>query len=454
MIVIQVLGCSHHHAPVMVREQMAFTPDQVRQALTFFRLAWPQTEAVLLSTCNRVELYTASPDRTGEDGNDGNVSLPEGPDLAQRTLFLAICRHLATESISPHLKESAGPEAVRHLFAVASGLDSMVVGEPQITAQVKQAYTLAVEAGTAGTIMHALFQTSLRCGKRIAGETLLHQRRVSIPSVAVMDFASQIFERLSDKQILVLGAGEMGEETLRYLRESGAKSITVINRSRSRAEALARAWNGDTGDWEERSDAIARADLVVSTTGATEPIVTLADLKERLAKRANRPLLILDLAVPRDIDPAIGQLSQVFLMTIDDLRETCARNQRLRARELPKAQRIIDDEVALFLAGLHRRMAVPVIRQLREDWSRLRDEELERLFRKLPDPDEHTQEVIREAFDRLVNKLLHSPMESLRTESERGAATGLIHALTRLFRLGSPPGLPESLPVSQKTEKT
>ena len=434
---IHVLGCSHHHASVAIRERLAFTPSQVRQALTLFRLAWPQTEAVLLSTCNRVELYTATPDFSESYSENGSESrTAELPDLPQRTLFLAISRHLTSETISAHLREVANADAVRHLFAVTSSLDSMVVGEPQITAQVKQAYTLAVEAGTAGTMMHSLFQTALRCGKRVASETMLHQRRVSIPSVAVVDFAGQIFERFDDKQILVLGAGEMGEETLRYLRQAGAKSITVINRSRPRAEALAQVWQGTVCDWDERVDALAQADLVVSTTGATEPIVTLSDVEKRLAKRANRPLLILDLAIPRDIDPAVGQLSQVFLRSIDDLREACEQNQRKRAQELPEAERIIDDEVTQFLSELHQRSAVPIIRRLREDWQRLRDEELERLFRKLPDPGEQTQAAIREAFDRLVNKLLHSPMESLRAESERGAPTGLVRALARLFRLG------------------
>ncbi|MDD3469257.1 MAG: glutamyl-tRNA reductase [Thermoguttaceae bacterium] len=442
---IHVLGCSHHTTPVAIREKLAFTPKQVRETLEVFRLAWPGVEAVLLSTCNRIELYTASsaeadavsltqisPDFSGDATADGILY----PDHAERIAFLAICRQLETGHVAPHLSDLPSEEAVQHLFTVASSLDSMVVGEPQILSQVKQAYSIAVEAGTAGSIMHSLFQTALRCGKRVAGETQLHQRRVSVPSVAVADFAGRIFERFDDKRVLIIGAGEMGEETLRYLQDAGAKQITVVNRSRSKAEALAERWGGRVRDWNELLDAVVDADLVISTTGASEPIVTQKTLAKKFAVRAQRPLFVLDLAMPRDFDPAIGKLDQVFLYAIDDLQQACGRNQQLRDRELPKVERIITEEAASFMSEWHHRVTAPVIRQLREDWQRPKEDELQRLFRKLPDLDVHAQEEVRQSFDRLVNKLLHVPMESLRDEAKRGTPYGLIRALARLFRIG------------------
>ncbi len=443
---IHVLGCSHHTTPVAIREKLAFTPKQVQDALKFFRLAWPGVEAVLLSTCNRIELYTASsaeadalsltqisPDFSGDASTEGVWY----PDHAERLAFLAVCRQLETDRIASHLSDLPSEEAVRHLFTVASSLDSMVVGEPQILSQVKQAYSIAVDAGTAGGVMHTLFQTALRCGKRVANETLLHKRRVSVPSVAVGDFAGRIFERFDDKRVLIIGAGEMGEETLRYLQDAGAKQITVVNRSRANAESLAERWGGAVRDWNELLDAVVDADLVISTTGATEPIVTRNALAKKFAMRAQRPLFVLDLAMPRDFDPAIGKMDQVFLYAIDDLQQACGHNQLLRDQELPKVERIISEEVASFMLDWRHRVTAPVIRQLREDWQRPKEDELQRLFRKLPELDAHSQEEVRQSFDRLVNKLLHAPMESLRNEAKQGVPYGLIRALARLFHIGS-----------------
>ena len=227
--------------------------------------------------------------------------------------------------ILQHLRLRAGDEAVQHLFTVAASLDSMVVGEPQILAQVKQAYQLATEEGSTGPLLHAAFQAALKAAKRVAGETTIQQRRVSIPSVAVADFAQQIFERFDDKHTLVIGAGEMAEETLRYLKDQGARDVTVVNRSPERALELAGRWGGRARPWDDLLAAMAEADLVISTTGAEEPIVTLEQFLTVEPRRHGRPLFILDLAVPRDFDPAIGDRPEVYLYSIDDLREACER---------------------------------------------------------------------------------------------------------------------------------
>ena len=282
---LQMIGCSHHHSSIAVRERLAFSPVQCGLALDGLRERFPQVEAVLLSTCNRVEIYTAAEDPL------------VGPSHEQVAQFMADFHQLPMYEIFDDLFERTGEDAVRHLFTVAASLDSMVVGEPQILAQVKQAYELAKDRQSTGPLTHGVFQTAVRVARRVTTETTLHQRRVSIPSVAVGDFASQIFERFDDKKILVIGAGEMGEETLRYLQDEGAHDVTVVNRSFERAEQLAHRWQGRAEPWERLPAELVKADLVISTTGASEPIVTLAQYKQIEAARYQRPLFILDLAI-------------------------------------------------------------------------------------------------------------------------------------------------------------
>ncbi len=419
---VQVLGCSYHNTAIAVRERLAFSPDQACAALDQFRAIFLKSEAVLLSTCNRIELYAATE----------NGAAPSREELAQ---FLADFHGISKETVLEHLYHHVDREAVGHLFTVASSLDSMVVGEPQILSQVKQAYLMATERRTAGPITHATFQAALHVARRVAGETSIHQRRVSIPSIAVVDFAQQIFERFDDKKILVIGAGEMAEETLRYLQDEGASDITVVNRSAERAAELAQIWRGRALAWNRLLDGVAAADLVISTTGAEEPIVTLEQFRQIEAARFERPLFVLDLAVPRDFEPAIADRPGVYLYSVDDLRQACERNRQRRNKELPAAQRIVEDETARFMGELHHRLTGPVIQQLRAGWDRPKEEELRRLFNKLPELDDHSREEIRRSFERLVNKLLHPPMESLRNESRHGAPNGLLEALARLFQI-------------------
>jgi glutamyl-tRNA reductase len=418
----QVVGCSHHNAPIAVREQLAFSESQARAALGEFRRQFPDVEVVLLSTCNRVELYAAA-----------DVSCPELPEVAE---FFGRVQGINASELAGHLHEYADEMAVEHLFNVAASLDSMVIGEPQILAQVKHAYQTAVEEGSAGPMLHAAFQAALKAARRIVGETSIQQRHVSIPSVAVGDFAQNIFERFDDKNTLVIGAGEMAEETLRYLRDHGARQVTVVNRSIERASELALRWDGTPLPWSRLAAALTAADLVISATGAQEPVVTLKQFLEIEPSRKARPLFILDLAVPRDFEPAIGDRSEVYLYSVDDLRQACARNLADRDKELPAAKRIIAQEADRFFTDLHHRAAGPIIRQLKAGWQKPKDEELRRLFNRLPQLEAHDREEICESFDRLVNKLLHLPLESLRDESRRGFPKALVDAMVRLFQLG------------------
>lgn len=420
---VQMVGCSHHRSPVAIRERLAFTPLQAEEALSRFRHRFPNAEAVLLSTCNRVEVYTAV---------EEPAALPTHQQVAE---FLAEFHGVQLYEIFDDLFERTGEDAVRHLFTVAASLDSMVVGEPQILAQVKQAYQLATDRESTGPLTHAIFQAALKVARRVQSETLLSQKRVSIPSVAVGDFATQIFERFDDKRVLAIGAGEMAEETLRYLCDAGAKDITVVNRTHQRAVELAATFAGRAAPWNELERLLVEADLVVTATGASEPIIRRAEFARIEEARYQRPLFVLDLAMPRDFDPAIGDMLGVYLYTIDDLREACTRNQQERDRELPAAIRIIEDETASFMAELHHRATGPIIQRLKQGWEEPKEGELRRLFNKLPELDDRSREEIRQSFDRLVNKLLHPPLESLRDEARQGSVHGLIEALKRLFQL-------------------
>lgn len=420
---LQMVGCSYHNAPVELRERLAFSPAQAGEALENLRVRFPQAEAVVLSTCNRMEIYTAA-----EDPAVG----PSHEDVAQ---FVADFHGLPIAQVFDDLFERTGDDAVRHLFTVAASLDSMVVGEPQILAQVKQAYELANQCNSTGPLTHSIFQAAVRVARRVTTETALHQRRVSIPSVAIADFARQIFERFDDKHILVIGAGEMGEETLRYLQDEGAHDITIINRTPGRAQELAERWRGRAEAWDQLASVLAKADLVISTTGATEPVVTLPVYRQLEPLRKQRPLFILDLAIPRDFEPTIGDCLGVYLYSIDDLQSACQRNRAERDKELPAAIHIVEQETSRFMAELHHRATGPIIRRLREGWHQPKEDELRRLFNKLPDLDERSREEIANSFDRLINKLLHPPLESLRNEAQKGPPHGLLDALKRLFRL-------------------
>lgn len=421
---LKVIGLNHHSAPIAVRESFAFSPEQLDAALKSWLHRFGDLEAVLLSTCNRTELYLAD-----EEGH-----LPEDREVFE---FLCEEKRLPEQDraeVREHFFTHEDQDAVSHLFSVTCSLNSMVLGEPQILSQVKNAYLKADEIGSAGPLTHRSFQSALHTAKLVASQTALFQRRVSIPSVAVVDFALKIFERLDDKKTLVFGAGEMAEETLQYLRDHGANTITIANRNRSKAEELAKKWAGSVVDWERRHEELVTTDLLISTTGATEPVLKHEDFRKIEPRRSGKPLFALDLAMPRDIEQEIGKNANVYLYSLDDLQEACEKNRKSRDREIPKAKKIIEIETERFFKDLHSRKSGEIIRQLREGWNSRKEDELKRLFNKLPELDEKTQEEIRYAFDRLVGKLLHPPLQSLRDEPPHQSGT-LLEALARLFRL-------------------
>ena len=419
---LHVIGCSHHQSSVSVREKLSFTPDQVKTFLNKFHSTFPLSEAVLISTCNRTELYAAG------------KTLEGIPTSEQMIDFLASERGLESGDISSNLFAHRNQEAISHLFRVAASLDSMVIGEAQILSQVKQAYQLAVDTGHQIPLTHQVFQTAMKVAKRVATETDIHTNRISVPSVAVNVLAGKIFERLSNKRILILGAGEMAEETLTYLSAKDGKDIVVINRTRSKAESLAEKFNGQVADWDDLGGQIADADLIVSTTSAKEPVVTTAMFKEVTGSGRQQPLLVLDLAIPRDFDSKIGELPNVFLYTLDDLQKQCEKNRQSRESQWPKAEKIIQQETTNFFQDVHRRNSGQTIAQLKQQANTAKDAELERLLNRLNlSPEEEA--VIEQSFHRLVNKILHPPLKSINADKS-GDSGGLLEAMKRLFQLG------------------
>lgn len=420
-----MIGCSHHRTPLELREKLAFPTHKVSEALTQFSEHAPQVESVLLSTCNRVEFYAAAA---------SSETLPTKAAVSQ---FLANYHGLSASEIAPQLVELRDEEAIHHLFSVAASLDSMIVGEAQILAQVKQAYEIANASQRTGVLTHSAFQRAAYVAKRVQNETTIHRRRISVPSVAVSEIASEFFERFDDKRIVLLGAGEMGHETLRYLADAGAKHITIVNRNIERANELASGFSARVAQWSELEAQLAMADLVVSTTSATEPIVTLDIFRGIWQRRSQRPLLVLDLAVPRDFDPRIGELSEVYLYSVDDLQQVCDRNIELRRAEWPRAEKIIEEESKKFLSEMVHRGTGPTIQRLREQADRTKQDELARLLSRLQAHglDEYTEREVKQAFERLVNKLLHPPLQSLREQADQPHHATLLDSLRRLFNL-------------------
>ncbi|GIX00430.1 MAG: glutamyl-tRNA reductase [Pirellulaceae bacterium] len=420
-----MVGWSHHHAPVEVRERLAFSKDQAQQALEQFGQLYPETEAVLLSTCNRVEMYVAA------------ESPEQFPPLESVARFLVEFHEESFEELGKQLRVLRDDQAIRHLFMVAAALDSMVIGEAQILAQVKQAYDHACQIASARSLMHQLFQRATVVARRVTNETDIQKRRVSIPSVAVSEIAAEFFERFDDKRILLIGAGEMGTETLRYLIDAGARRIDITNRSLSKAEQLAREFAARPLCWDDLYAAAASADLVVSTTGASEPVVQVEEFRKARTTHHAGPLLILDLAVPRDVDPQVGQLADVYLYTLDDLQQVCDRNVEARQKEWPKATQIVEQELKKFLAESAHRASGPTIQRLRRQAETIKAEELKRLLSRLEarGVDGQACKEIEQAFDRLVNKLLHPPLKSLRDHADTHHHATLLDALRHLFQL-------------------
>ncbi|HIC90390.1 MAG TPA: glutamyl-tRNA reductase, partial [Anaerolineae bacterium] len=317
---------------------------------------------------------------------------------------------------------------------VACGLDSMVLGESQIQGQVAQAYQLALAHGTAGAVISALFRTALRAGKRARSETDISKHATSISHVAV-ELALQIFDNLSQKRVLLIGAGEMAELAARDLVDHGVARLLVVNRSRERAVSLAQKFQGEALGWDRLAQALWQADIVISSTAAPHTILDTETIAIAMHMRRNRPLFLIDIAVPRDIDSAVGNLPNVFLYDIDDLQKVVEANLEQRRQEIPRVQAIVKAEVADFMAWFRALDVVPTIVDLRQHAERIREAELQRALRQLSHLSDREQNVIHSLSQRIVNKILHQPTVRLKQHANDGEAYRYAEAIRDLFGL-------------------
>jgi len=395
------LGLDHRSAPASVREVLAFDGIKYDAGLNVLTQTFPGSEFVILSTCNRVEVYAA----------DSSGHVPQTADL---TDVLAKVHGVKAETFAGHLVTYHDEGAIGHLFRVAASLESLVLGEGQVLGQVREAYRAAIQRQTVGPIFHTVFQAALRVGKLVRERTGMDQGKLSVPSVAV-EVANEVFDSFADKTVLVIGAGKMGELTLRHLKGLKPGQVLVTNRDAERALTLAARWNGQAVPFERLGQALIEADLVISTTAAAEPIVTLDQYVRVQRARRNRLALILDIAIPRDFDPRIGDLDQVTLYHVDDLQAQAHQNQLQRQRGIDPALVIIERETTACHAQLrHQRDAGVLLQQLGNHADQIRQRELTTLFASRPDLTEPDRDAITHMAMRLQNQFLHHPRAAVR----------------------------------------
>ncbi len=420
------LGVDHRSAPTSIREALAFDGSKCVNGLIALKSAHPRAEFVVLSTCNRVEIYSAS---------DTPEFLPSVDALTQ---WLAQFHELASDSFTSHLVVHHDDAVVAHLFRVSASLESLVLGEGQILGQVRDAYHGAVTCGSVGPIFHELFQNAIRVGKLVRSQTGLDQGKLSVASVAV-DVAREVFDHFEDKTVLVIGAGKMADLTLQHLSTLKPGRILIVNRNPERARKAADRWNGRAIPFEMLTQALIEADVVVSTTAADEPIVTKDQYARVQKARRNRLALILDIAVPRDFDPEVGKLDRVMLYNVDDLQAQVQRNLYGRKKGIDPANAIIERETIACVANLkHNRRAGTLLKQLGDyaDAARLR--ELDRFYSTCPDLSESQKDAVAHLAHRLQNQFLHHPRSALKSAATSNGETPhtLLNALRHLFGLG------------------
>jgi glutamyl-tRNA reductase len=407
-----VLGLNHRTAPIEVREHIVFDAERLPHALAALRALPGLAESLIVSTCNRTEVYTVG-------------------GTAESVSAWLVAESGGNAALSDCLYCIEGPDAVRHAFSVAAGLDSLILGEPQILGQLKDAYRAAREAGTAGNILNRLFQTTFAVAKRVRTETAIGAAAVSVASVGIR-LARRVFAGFDRHTALLVGAGEMIELTARHLHAQGIGRLIIANRSTDRAERIAEGLRASVIRLDSLAAHLPQADMVVSSTARPGHVILFEDVVRALEERRHRPMFMLDLAVPRDIDPRVAALEDVYLYTIDDLRQVADENVKSREAEAAVARRLIDADVAGFMAALKVRDAVPAIRELRGRAEAARDAALVEARRQLA-AGQPPEAVLEQLATTLTNRLLHAPSAALREAAESGDAT-LAEAAARLFR--------------------
>ncbi len=414
------VGLNHKTAPVEIREKLSIHDSELPKALSMLISKDTVSEAVILSTCNRTEIYAVV-----EDIESGRKDVID---------FLRDYHELNDDRFVDSIYFYTEEQVVKHLFRVASSLDSMIIGEAQILGQVKQAYQVAHENKATALVLNRLFRHAIECGKRVRTETAIGEAPVSI-SYAAVQLAKNVFESLENRPVMVVGAGKMSVLTIRHLVSNGANPIMVTNRTFSRAEEIACEFSGVAVPFDEKFEKMAEADIVISSTGAPDYVIRKEDVRELMKKRRGKPIFFIDIAVPRDVDPEVGELENVFLYDIDDLKHVVDENLKEREKEAQKAERIVEDEVNEFLDWLLTLDVVPTIKELNRIAHEIREQELEKALKRLNGLDEKQVEAVKALAHGITNKLLHTPIVKVKEAAARKRGYRYVVALRYLFGL-------------------
>lgn len=430
-----LLGLNHRMTPLDLRERLSFTPDQLGAALSDLHSNYlqaieeatskkpsqePLSEALILSTCNRLEIYAVVHEKQ------------KGWEAIEH--FLMQQGSFRWGSLDEHLYRLAGRDVVEHLMRVASGLDSMILGEPQIIGQVSEAFHAAQQARTTGAVLSHLLAEALHTGKRVYTETPISRHTTSTSHAAVQLIETKIKD-LTAAQVLILGAGEIATQAARALRMHDVESITCINRTQTRAVDLAEQIQGKALPWKALPQALIRADVLISATGAPGVLLNREAIRAALAQRHDRKLTIMDLAVPRDIESAVAELPGVYLYNIDDLQATLDKNLALRQAAIPQVEAILQERIESFLRWLHSRQVIPVLTSFRSKVSALADAEVKLALNRMEGLNQQNQLAVTRAVHRIVNKMLHEPTERLKAHAAAGEGFIYAQTLQDLFAL-------------------
>ena len=416
-----ITGVNHKSAPVEVRERLAFDEPSLAAALLDLKGRPGFCEGLILSTCNRVEVAL-----TCEDDATASLAVDE---------FLADTRQVARDWVTPYLYHYEDSEAIRHLFRVAASLDSMVVGEPQILGQLKSAYALAKEHGAVSGFLDTLLTRAFSVAKRVRSETEIGANAVSV-SYAAVELARDIFGTLDDQKVMIVGAGKMSELAARHLRRSGATHIYVTNRTYERAVEMAQIFDGKIVEYTKFMSFLPEVDIVITSSAAPHYIITRDEMKKVIDARRNRPMFLIDIAVPRNIEPSVNKLDNVFLYDIDDLQKVVDSNLAGRMHSAEEAEAIIREEVERMMARLKAREVVPTIVSLQEQLEKLRAGELARMRGKFGALTPEQEEALIALTKGIINKIAHGPISELRRQANEPDGHHFVVAIRKVFRLG------------------
>ncbi len=430
---IVIVGLNHRTAPVEIRERLAFPAGSIGEALRALTARGEIAEGVILSTCNRVEVCVLA----GE-AYKGTAAVKE---------FLSGHHGIPGDELNGFLYHYEGEEAVKHLFRVSSSLDSMVLGEPQILGQVKDAYGYASEFRTIGPILDKFYNKAFSVAKRVRTETKVASSAVSV-SYAAVELAKKIFGVLKDKTVMLIGAGEMCELAARHLLSAGVKGIMVTNRTFERAVKLAEEFHGTAVRFDELGTHLKTADIILSSTGAPHFILKKDDVEGVIRIRRNRPMFFIDMAVPRDIDPDANQIDNVYVYDIDDLNNVIETNLEERQKEAARAEDIVAAEVRSFFRWIEAQQVTPTIVMLRKKFEEMKDAEVAKALSVLGTEDPKTKKVVESLASAILNKVLHPPVAALKKDLDRRDLTEMVATVRELFDLpesaAQPPGSEES----------